>query len=127
MTVKGKTQEDKAKLDKFFWALVIILVCAAIGVDYYFSAIPWPLRLAGWIILTCILIVIIYQTRQGKQIWKFAKEARIELRKVTWPTRQITVRTTAIVACLVIITALILWGIDSVLLFIIGWLTGQRG
>lgn len=127
MTVTGKTQEDKARSDKFFWALVIILVCAAIGIDYYFNAIPWPLRLAGWIVLTCILIVIIYQTRQGKQTWKFAKEARIELRKITWPTRQITVRTTAIVACLVIITALILWGIDSILLFIIGWLTGQRG
>ena len=127
MSTKAKIQDDKSKLDKLFWALVIILVCAAIGVDYYFNAIPWPLRLAGWIILTCILFFIIYQTRQGKQVWQFVKEARIELRKVVWPTRQITIRTTAIVACLVIVTALIMWGIDSILLFVIGWLTGQRG
>jgi preprotein translocase subunit SecE len=127
MNTKAKIQDSKAGLDKFFWILIIVLVCAALGVDYYFSEIAWSLRLAGWIVLACILLVIVSQTRQGKQIWQFAKEARIELRKVVWPTRQITVRTTAIVACLVVITALIMWGVDSILLFIIGWLTGQRG
>ncbi len=57
-------------------------------------------------------------------MWKFAKQARIEMRKVVWPTRQDTVRATAIIALLVLVTALILWGMDSVLLWFIGLLTG---
>jgi preprotein translocase subunit SecE len=127
MSAKAKIQDAKSSIDKFFWILIIVLVCIALGVDYYFSEIAWSLRLAGWIVLACILLVIVSQTRQGKKVWQFAKEARIELRKVVWPSRQITLRTTAIVACLVVITALIMWGVDSILLFIIGWLTGQRG
>ena len=127
MHAKVKAQDSNSKLDIFLWFLVGLLVCAAIGVDYYFSEIAWALRLAGWIILACVLIFIISQTGKGKQIWKFAKESRIEMRKVVWPTRPEATRTTIIVACLVLLTALIMWGADSILLWLIGWLTGQRG
>ena len=127
MNTKAKIQDPRSKIDKLLWTLIIVLLCAALGVDYYFSQIAWSLRLAGWIVLACILIFIISQTKQGKQVWQFAKEARIEMRKVVWPTRQITIRTTALVICLVVITALVIWGIDSILLWAIGWLTGQGG
>jgi preprotein translocase subunit SecE len=126
MSTKAKAQA-KPKSDIFLWTLVIILICAAFGVDYYFSEIVWSLRLAGWIILACILVFIILQTALGKKIWKFAKESRIELRKVVWPARQVTIRTTAIVGGLVVLTAIIMWGLDSILLWLIGLLTGQRG
>ncbi|MGB2103151.1 MAG: preprotein translocase subunit SecE, partial [Luminiphilus sp.] len=46
------------------------------------------------------------------------KGSRMEIRKVVWPTRQETTQTTLIVFVFVIITGLILWGLDSVL----GWL-----
>jgi preprotein translocase subunit SecE len=126
MSTKAKAQA-KPKADIFLWTLIVVLICAAIGVDYYFSEIAWSLRLAGWIILACILVFIILQTTLGRQIWKFAKESRIELRKVVWPTRQVTIRTTAIVGGLVVLTAIIMWGLDSILLWLIGLLTGQRG
>jgi len=134
MKAKNKIKETKTKdikpksgKDKFVWLLVIILLSAAIVADFYYKEIAWPLRLAGWIVFACVLIILVFQTKQGKSFWKFAKEARIELRKVVWPDRPTTVRTTALVIGLVVLTALIMWGIDSILLFIIGWLTGQRG
>ena len=46
------------------------------------------------------------------------KEARIEIRKVVWPTRQETTQTTLIVVAVVLVMALLLWGLDSLL----GWL-----
>jgi preprotein translocase subunit SecE len=83
------------------------------------------LRFAGWIILTCVWLWIFYQTFIGKKLFAFAMEARVELRKVVWPNRQETVQTTMIIAALVIVMSLILWGIDSVLMMAVNWLSGQ--
>lgn len=124
MNVKAKVQESKSKIDVLLWILIIVLVCVALAIDYYFSEITWSLRLAGWIILSCLLVFLVLKTSKGKQMWKFAKQARIEMRKVVWPTRQDTMRVTVIVALLVLATALILWGVDSILLWLIGLLAG---
>jgi preprotein translocase subunit SecE len=51
----------------------------------------------------------------------------MELRKVYWPTRQQTTTITIMVCVMVVVFALILWGIDSFLYWLIAWLTGQRG
>ena len=52
------------------------------------------------------------------------KEARVELRKVVWPTRVETGQTTAIVIVVVLIVALILWALDSLFAWIIASLIG---
>jgi len=114
----------KAKADKFLWITILVLLVAAIGVDYYFKEVPWAIRLAGWVVLACILVFLVMMTATGKKIWKFIKEARIEMRKVVWPTRQETIRTTVIVASLVLLVALIIWGVDTILFWLIGLLTG---
>jgi len=49
------------------------------------------------------------------------KEARIEIRKVVWPTRPETIQTTLIVVAVVLVMALILWGLDTFL----GWIISQ--
>ena len=51
----------------------------------------------------------------------------VELRKVVWPTRQETIQTTLIVVAMVVVAALILWGLDKVFFWLVAWLTGQRG
>jgi len=57
-------------------------------------------------------------TQKGGDFLTLVKGSRTEIRKVVWPTRQETTQTTLIVFVFVIITGLILWGLDSVL----GWL-----
>ena len=47
----------------------------------------------------------------------------MELRKVVWPTRDETVKTTAVVAALVFVAAIVLWAMDSILLWVIKLLT----
>ncbi|MEI8054608.1 MAG: preprotein translocase subunit SecE [bacterium] len=112
------------KLDKFLWALILALVAAGAFANYYFSELAWALRFTGWIILICVLIGLAAATLQGKRTWDFAKNARIELLKVVWPTREETAKITMVVAALVLVASIILWGIDSVLLRIVAWLTG---
>ena len=55
------------------------------------------------------------QTERGRNTWVLLKEARSEIRRVVWPTNQETTQTTLVVLVLVLIFALILWGLDSLL------------
>lgn len=119
--------EQSTSLDWLKWLVATILFIAGLFGNYYYNYQPWPLRLLGWIILIGIIAAVLLQTRQGKQALEFARESRIELRKVYWPTRQETVQTTLVVGAMVTLLALLLWGIDGVLMWLIGWLTGQRG
>ena len=67
------------------------------------------------------------RTKKGRLAVDFFRDARMELRKVVWPKREETVQTTLVVVAMVIVLALILWGMDGILVWAIGWLTGQRG
>jgi preprotein translocase subunit SecE len=126
--MKSKTEiQEKTSLDWLKWAFVLILIIAGLIANYYYNTQPWPLRLLGWLLLLVMAFVVALQTQQGGKALEFARESRIELRKVYWPTRQETIQTTFVVATVVIVLALMLWGVDSLLMSLVGWLTGQRG
>ena len=127
MNYKLSIEPQKTSWDSLKWGVVVLLIAAGLWANYHFSQVEWSLRLAGWIVLSCILAFIMLQTAAGSKAWLFVKQARGELRKVAWPTRQETIQTTIIIVCMVIVTSLILWGIDSILLWIVELLTGQRG
>ncbi|CAL7959309.1 Sec translocon subunit SecE [Gammaproteobacteria bacterium] len=114
----------RSKLDTVLWTLILVLIAAGAFANYYFSELAWALRFAGWIILICVLVGLAAATLQGKKTWDFAKNARIELLKVVWPTREETAKITMVVAALVLVASIILWGIDSILLRTVAWLTG---
>jgi len=114
----------RSKLDTVLWTLILVLIAAGVFANYYFSELAGALRFTGWIFLVCVLVGLAVSTVRGKKFWVFAKDARIELFKVVWPTREETVKITMVVAALVLVASIILWGIDSVLLRAIAWLTG---
>jgi preprotein translocase subunit SecE len=74
----------------------------------------------GWLVAT---LAIAFFTEKGKEVFAFAKEAKIELEKVVWPTRQETIQTTTIVMVMVMVTGFVLWGIDSGMMWAIGKIT----
>ncbi len=124
MTAKVETQRNWGELLK--WALVAALLVGGVVADHYYITLAWPLRLVGWLFLLSVIIAIAAITSQGRAFFGFMREARIELRKVVWPTRQETLQITLSVAVVVLVLAVFLWGLDSVLLWLMGWLTGQR-
>ena len=119
--------QGETKFDWLKWLFVVVLLVIGIAANYYYSQYPWPLRLLGWLFLLAIASAVAFQTSQGKQVLDFARESRIELRKVVWPTRQETIQITFLIAGVVVLLALVLWGVDGVFLRVVGWLTGQRG
>lgn len=112
------------KRDVVLWVLIAIAIAGGVVANFYYSDVAWTLRLAGWIVLVGILSAMALQTAAGDTFWTFAKAARMELRKVVWPTRQETLHTTAVIIGLVVLVALILWGVDTLLMWIISWVTG---
>ena len=125
--MKSLTTEQTPPSATLKWVCVVLLLVAGIAANTYFAQIPGALRAIGWIVLLAACAAIAAMTTQGKAMIAFAKDARLELRKVVWPSRKETTQTTIMVIVLVIIMSLILWGIDTFLMWAIGWMTGQRG
>lgn len=124
---KETIQQPSSKLDWLKWLVIVILLAAGIVANYIYSDVAWAIRAAIGIVVAILLLVIAGFTAKGRLAWGFLKGSRTELRKVVWPTRQETIQTTLVVVAMVVVTALILWGLDTLFMWAIGWLTGQRG
>ncbi|ABV38934.1 preprotein translocase, SecE subunit [Shewanella sediminis HAW-EB3] len=118
------TESQGNSLDIVKWALVVILLAAAIIGNQMYSETSVLVRAIGVVVAFVIAGFIALQTEKGKQALAFAREAQIEVRKVVWPTRQEALNTTFIVLAATGILALILWGMDAVLLRIVNFITG---
>jgi preprotein translocase subunit SecE len=109
------------------------LLIAALGVIvggmfafyYYQAELNALLRVLMLLGSLALSLGLAYQTRLGRELWGYAAGARIELRKVVWPTRQESVQATLMIAAVVLIAALLLWGLDSALLWGVEKLTGR--
>lgn len=104
------------------WIAIAVVTAISFWGTYHFNfsgsvqAMLW----LGWFVLT---LGMGFFTTQGQQAFSFAKEAKIELQKVVWPTRQETIQTTSIVMIMVTVTGFVLWLLDSGMMWIIGKLT----
>lgn len=117
----SNTENLKMK-DILSWLGIVLVTVGAFFCTYYYQftgpikAVIW----IGWFVLTMLLG---YMTTKGQEVFHFAQEAKIELLKVVWPTRQETIQTTTIVMVMVTLTGFILWGIDSLMMWVIAKLT----
>ena len=71
--------------------------------------------------------VVVALSRYGSEFRRFLELARIELRKVVWPTRQETLQTTLVVFGFVIIAGIFFWLLDLALAWATKALTGTGG
>ncbi|GIU02526.1 preprotein translocase subunit SecE [Shewanella algidipiscicola] len=118
------TENQGNSLDMVKWGVVVILLAAAIIANQMYSEASVLVRAIGVVVAFAIAGFIALQTEKGKQALAFARESHIEVRKVVWPTRQEALNTTFIVLAATGILALILWGMDAVLLRIVNFITG---
>ncbi|MDO5055687.1 preprotein translocase subunit SecE [Pasteurella oralis] len=131
LEIKKNTHEDdslKSKgLNSFLWILVVAVIAgAALGNIYLVEQFSTPIRVVGVVILLLVALGIAALTNQGTKARHFFSESKIELRKIVWPSRQEATQTTFIVAGVTILVSLILWGLDSVIVALITFLTDLR-
>lgn len=115
--MNSKVETESNRLDALKWLVVVLLVVIGVGGNMYFAGQSLLYRFAALLVLAALAIFVALQTAKGLEFWRLAKEARTEIRKVVWPTRQETMQTTLIVVGFVLLMALILWGLDT----LVGW------
>jgi len=119
-TSEGATAKDTALM-----SLSILVLLAGIVAFYWYDEDALALRLAmvaGGLVVAGGLLWISWYGREFRQ---FAQAARVELRKVVWPSREDTVRTTMMVILFAIAMGVFFWVLDMILTWLIRWLTGQ--
>ncbi|RJG37662.1 preprotein translocase subunit SecE [Motilimonas pumila] len=126
MTTSNENSSNSS-MDGLKWGLVVLFLVGAVVGNYYAGEVieaHFLARVVGVVALVAIAAGIAAVTTKGKTFIEFAKEARIEVRKVVWPTRQEATQTTFIVLAVSAIAALILWGLDGIFVRLVGFITG---
>lgn len=124
MSAKSSTSAETSKLDVLKWAVVITLVAVGVAGNAYYAEQSLLYRVLGLLALAVVASFVALQTVKGAALWKLLKEARIEIRKVVWPTKAETRQTTLIVIAVVVLVALLLWGLDSLLSWLVSGIIG---
>jgi preprotein translocase subunit SecE len=103
----------------------VVIVVAGVAAFYYFSEVPLLYRVIGLIVAALVVAGTMLTTGVGRNVWAFVLESKQEVRKVVWPTREETFRTTLLVFAMVFLVGLILWLLDMFLFWGVRLLTGQ--
>jgi len=112
----------------------VVFVVAGVAAFYYFSTdhtyfkeVRLLYRVLGLVVIMLMALGMVLTTDLGRTVWSFVLESKQEVRKVVWPTREETMRTTLLVFAMVFIVGLILWLLDMFLFWGVRILTGQGG
>src|SRR5690554_454881 len=116
MSEKAGTSETKH--DKIIWIIVAALVAAGVYGNSYFSGESILTRTIVILALALAAGFLASKTAKGRGFIVLSKDAKTEMRKVVWPSRQETMQTTLIVVVVVLIVGLLLWALDS----LVSWL-----
>lgn len=125
--MNSKVEASESRMDSAKLGFSIALLLGAVVAFYYFEDQSLLFRVLGLVAVAIVALLIASRTAVGARTIGFVQDARTEVRKVVWPTRQETVQTTLIVFVMVIIMGIILWLFDMFLLWAVRLLTGQGG
>jgi preprotein translocase subunit SecE len=98
---------DMAKL-----VLALLLFAAGIAAYYFYSSASSPLRLGGMVAAFVAAVALAAFTGPGRAVREYLRETQFEMRKVVWPSREETIRTTVVVIIVVVVLSVLLGLID---------------
>ncbi len=109
----------------------LVLAAAALvgGVVAYYLYEDQPQVIRVLMVLAGLAagIVLLYASQPGRELWNYVQSSRVELRKMVWPTRQETWRTTLVVFLFVVALGVFFWLVDMALAWGVKNITGQGG
>ncbi|PKF60298.1 preprotein translocase subunit SecE [Psychromonas sp. psych-6C06] len=118
------TENSSSSMDGLKWAVTISLLVAIIVGNYmYGETVHVVARVLVLLVMAALAVLSAAMTEKGKTFIGFAKDSRLEVRKVVWPTRQETVQTTLIILAVSTIVGLVLWGLDGVFVRVVAFIT----
>jgi preprotein translocase subunit SecE len=121
-TPAGASAKDSALM-----TLSIVVLFAGIVAFYWFDDEPLLVRIAMVIAGLAAAAGLMWFSWYGREFWQFVLAARVELRKVVWPEREETIKTTYVVFFFAIVMGVFFWLLDMVLTYLTRLLGGQTG
>jgi len=106
------------------WLLAVALLGAAVAGSYVFPELGTLYRVLAVVALMLASVGMALTTVKGQEFLVLLKEANKERRKVVWPTSVETRQTTMIVVAVVILVGLGLWGLDTLLSYLVELVIG---
>ena len=125
MNVKVDSNAPATASDIGKYAIAVLLVAAGIAAFYWFA--DWPSAVRGLLPFAGLVAAaaVFAFSAKGRATKDYLSEARFELRKVIWPTRQETIQTTLAVIVLVVIMAAFLALVDISFAYMVQWIMGR--
>jgi preprotein translocase subunit SecE len=121
-----KKQVDSKKSGYSINTILSIVILVASLAVFYLNPLALTSLLFKVLILVAGLVVaglIFISGSEGKSFVSFMKETKIELKKVVWPTREETTKTTGMIIIAVIIVSIFLWIVDAFFTWMVQLLT----
>ncbi len=120
-----QTTDDASPKDTALLVVSGIVLLAGIVAFYWFEEQPLLVRVAMVVGALAASLGLAWLSWYGRQFWQFALGSRVELRKVVWPEREETLKTTYVVFIFAGIMGVFFWALDWVLTWLTQALTGQ--
>ena len=114
----------ETKSNNIYLMLSIGVLIVGMFLFYFYSDVRLFYRVLGMISVIILSGFIGYQSDFGKLVYSYVTDSKVELKKVTWPTKQETTQTTLGVIFVVIVVGILLWLFDMPLGWAIGTLYG---
>ncbi len=112
MSTNTETTETSSGIDMLKWLVTAVLIAVAVVGNSLYGEQPFFYRLVGVLVVAVIAALVAAQTVKGKAFVTLLKDARAEVKRVVWPTKQETTQTTLIVVAVVAFMSIVLWLLD---------------
>ena len=122
--MSDKVKSIEASSDLLKWVVVLVLVVLGVYGNSYYAEYSWIYRTIALVALAGVACVVAAQTAKERAFIELGVEAKTEIRKVVWPTREETTHTTLIVVAAVVVLGLILYALDSALSWLLRAMLG---
>jgi preprotein translocase subunit SecE len=114
-------------IDALKLALAGAAVVGGVVAYYWLGDQPTALRILLVLAGTAAGAALAYWSAPGRELWLYVHGSRVELRKMVWPTRQETWRTTLVVFLFVVLLGVFFWLVDMLLAWGVRQVTGTGG
>jgi len=113
--------------DNALLALSIVAILGGIAAFYWYDEQPLVLRIGMVVLGLAAGAGLLWLSSYGREFVQFAQAARVELRKVVWPSRTETFQTTYVVIGFAIVMGLFFFVLDWILTWMTRLLGGTSG
>jgi preprotein translocase subunit SecE len=122
-----QTTSVSSPKDSALLAVSIIAILGGIAAFYWFDEQALLLRIGMVILGLAAGAGLLWLSTYGREFVQFAQAARVELRKVVWPSRTETFQTTYVVIGFAILMGLFFFVLDWILTWMTRFLGGTPG